>query len=159
MASASFGHFAEIQEALILVGQPPPVAGIGNAGGFRMMLEDRAGRGSQTLQETAAAMTARANQTPGLAQVFSLFETSTPQLYLDIDRTKAQLLGINIADVFSALQVYIGSAYVNDFNLVGRPFRAVHPAAPPHRHQAQDLPQIPLRHRTARARPARSFTP
>src|SRR5260370_28773452 len=98
MASASFGHFAEIQEALILVVQPPPVAGIGNAGGFRMMIEDRAGRGSQTLQETAAAMTARANQTPGLAPAFSPFQTSTPQPYLDIHRTPAQLPGITTAD-------------------------------------------------------------
>ena len=68
-------------------------------------------------------MMGRAAQTPGLQQVFSLFETSTPQLYLDIDRTKAQLLGINMPDVFAALQIYLGSAYVNDFNLFGRTFR------------------------------------
>ncbi len=99
--------------------QPPPVQGIGNAGGFRMMVEDRAGRGSQALQEAVTAMMSKAAQTPGLTQVFTLFENSTPQLYLDIDRTKAQLLGINVPDVFAALQVYIGSAYVNDFNLFG----------------------------------------
>ncbi len=103
--------------------QPPPVQGIGNAGGFRMMVEDRAGRGPQALQQAVGAMMGRAAQTPGLMQVFSLFEISTPQLYLDIDRNKAQLLGINMPDVFNALQVYIGSAYVNDFNLFGRTFR------------------------------------
>ena len=68
-------------------------------------------------------MMGSAAQTPGVQQVFSLFETSTPQLYLDIDRTKAQLLGINVPDVFAALQTYLGSAYVNDFNLFGRTFR------------------------------------
>ena len=65
----------------------------------------------------------RAAQTPGVQQVFSLFETATPQLYLDIDRNKAQMLGINVADVFAALQIYLGSVYVNDFNLFGRTFR------------------------------------
>ena len=112
-----------IQEALVFVVQPPPVQGIGNAGGFRMMIEDRAGRGPEALQDAVCAMMGAAAQTPGLVQVFSLFETSTPQLYLDIDRTKAQLLGINVPDVFSALQIYLGSSYVNDFNLFGRTFR------------------------------------
>ena len=70
-------------------------------------------------------MMGRAAQTPGVQQVFSLFETSTPQLYLDIDRVKAQLLGINVPDVFAALQIYLGSSYVNDFNLFGRTFRVI----------------------------------
>ena len=75
---------------------PPPVPGIGTAGGFRMMVEDRAGHGPAALRRPTASLMARANQTPGLSQVFTLFETSTPQVYLDIDRTKAQLLGINV---------------------------------------------------------------
>ncbi len=116
-------RYAAIQEAQIFVVQPPPVPGIGNAGGFRMMVEDRAGRGPQALQAAVGAMQGRALQTPGLVQVFSLFETATPQLYLDIDRVKAQMLGINVTDVFSALQIFLGSAYVNDFNLFGRTFR------------------------------------
>ena len=99
-----FKRYAEIQDALLLVVLPPPVQGIGNAGGFRMMVEDRSGRGPQALQAAVGVMMGHAAQTPGLAQVFSLFETATPQLYLDIDRTKAQMLGINIQDVFSALQ-------------------------------------------------------
>ena len=114
-----------IKDGLIFVAAPPPVAGIGNAGGFRMMVEDRAGRGSQALQGAVYAMMGRAAQTPGLTQVYSLFENTTPQLYLDIDRIKAQLLGINIPDVFAALQIYLGSAYVNDFNLFGRTYRVV----------------------------------
>ncbi|HEX2652576.1 MAG TPA: efflux RND transporter permease subunit, partial [Xanthobacteraceae bacterium] len=106
-----FGRLSSIQEAFTVVVPPPPVRGIGNSGGFRMMIEDRAGRGSAALQSAVYGMMGRASQTPGVTQVFSLFETSTPQLYLDIDRTKAQLLGINVTDVFSALQTYLGSSY------------------------------------------------
>src|SRR5919109_1223387 len=118
-----FQRLSTIQEGFIVVVAPPPVRGIGNAGGFRMMIQDRSGHGSEALQQTVFAMMGRAAHTPGVTQVFSLFETSTPQLYLDIDRTKAQMLGINISDVFSALQTYLGSYYVNDFNLLGRTFR------------------------------------
>jgi hypothetical protein len=109
-----FQRFASIQEGLVIVVMPPPVRGIGTSGGFRMMVEDRANAGPQALQGAVYAMMGRAAQRPGLAQVFSLFEASTPQLYLDIDRTKVQLLGVNMADVFSALQTYLGSTYVND---------------------------------------------
>ena len=87
--------------------------------------------------------------------MFTLFETSTPQLYLDIDRAKAQLLGINVADVFSALQVFIGSAYVNDFNLFGRTFRVMAQADGPYRderarHAQAAGAQLERRHRAAR---------
>ena len=102
---------------------PPPVRGIGTAGGFRMMVEDRAGQGPAALRRPPRRLTARAGQTPACPRSFTLFETSTPQVYLNIDRTKAQLLGINVQDVFNALQIYIGSSYVNDFNLFGRTFR------------------------------------
>jgi hydrophobe/amphiphile efflux-1 (HAE1) family protein len=155
---ALFGKFAAIQEALILVVQPPPVSGIGNAGGFRMMVEDRGARGPQALQAAAAAMTTRANQTPGLNQVFTLFETSTPQLYLDIDRAKAELLGINVADVFSALQVFIGSAYVNDFNLFGRTFRVTAQADAPFRENTRDVLSLRVRNANGDTVPLGSFT-
>jgi len=155
---ALFGKFAAIQDALILVIQPPPVSGIGNAGGFRMMVEDRGGRGPQALQAAAVAMMGRANQTPGLTQVFTLFETSTPQLYLDIDRAKAQLLGINVADVFSALQVYLGSAYVNDFNLFGRTFRVTAQADGSYRGDARDVLGLRVRNANGDTVPLGSFT-
>ena len=120
-----------IQEGLVLVIAPPRVRGIGTSGGFRMMVEDRAGRGPEALQAAVSAMMGRAAQTPGVRQVFSLFESSTPQVYLDIDRTKAQMLGINVPDVFGALQTYLGSFYVNDFNLLGRTFRVTAQAETP----------------------------
>src|SRR5579883_2121149 len=155
---ALFGKFASIQDALMLVIQPPPVSGIGTAGGFRMMVEDRGGRGPQALQAAASALISRANQTPGLSQVFTLFETSTPQLYLDIDRAKAQLLGINVADVFSTLQVFLGSAYVNDFNLFGRTFRVTAQADARYREDARDVLSLRVRNANGDAVPLGSFT-
>ena len=153
-----FKRLAGFQEALILVIQPPPVAGIGNAGGVRMMVEDRAARGSQALLEATTAMVTKASQTPGLTQVFTLFENSTPQIYLDIDRTKAQMLGVNVADVFGELQVYIGSAYVNDFNLLGRTFRVTAQADAPYRRDPSDILKIRVRNESGETVPLGSFT-
>ena len=161
-ASAIVGHLFQrlsvIQEGLVLVVAPPPVFGIGNAGGFRMMVEDRGGGGSQALQGAVYAMMGRANQTPGLVQVFSLFETSTPQLYLDIDRNKAQLLGINVPDVFNALQTYLGSSYVNDFNLLGRTFRVMAQADSRYRLDSADVLRIRVRNANGETVPLGSFT-
>ena len=153
-----FKRFASIQEALVLVILPPPVAGIGNAGGFRMMVEDRGGRGPVALQGAVYAMMGKAAQTPGVAQVFSLFETATPQLYLDIDRTKAQLLGINIPDVFAALQTYLGSSYVNDFNMLGRTFRVTAQGDGKDRLQAEDALKIRVRNANGETVPIGAFT-
>lgn len=155
---ALFAKFASIQEAAVFVVLPPPVRGVGNAGGFRMMIEDRAGQGPAALQAAAYAMMGRAAQTPGLQQVFTLFETSTPQLYLDIDRTKVQLLGINVQDVFSALQIYLGSAYVNDFNLFGRTFRVLAQADAPFRSDPKDVLKIRVRNASGETVPLGAFT-
>jgi multidrug efflux pump len=153
-----FQRLAAIQDALIFVAAPPAVSGIGNAGGFRMMVEDRAGLGSQALQNAAYAMMGRAAQTPGLTQVYSLFENTTPQLYLDIDRTKVQLLGINIPDVFAALQIYLGSAYVNDFNLFGRTYRVVAQAQSGYRADTKDVLNIRVRNKNGDTVPLGAFT-
>ncbi|MCW5681407.1 MAG: multidrug efflux RND transporter permease subunit [Xanthobacteraceae bacterium] len=153
-----FQKLSSIQEGLVLVIQPPPVQGIGNAGGFRMMIQDRTGQGPAALQGVVYAMMGRAAQTAGVSQVFSLFENQTPQLYLDIDRQKAQLLGINITDVFSALQIYIGSAYVNDFNLFGRTFRVMAQAEAQDRLDPDDVLKIRVRNAQGQTVPLGSFT-
>jgi hydrophobe/amphiphile efflux-1 (HAE1) family protein len=153
-----FKRLAAIEEAQILVVAPPPVSGIGNAGGFRMMVEDRAGHGSVALQNAAYAMMGRAAQTPGLVQVFSLFETQTPQIYLDIDRTKVELLGINVPDVFAALQIYLGSLYVNDFNLFGRTYRVMAQAASQFRNDTEDILKIRVRNNNGETVPLGAFT-
>jgi hydrophobe/amphiphile efflux-1 (HAE1) family protein len=153
-----YGRLSAIQEALIFVVPPPPVQGIGNAGGFRMMVEDRAGYGPQALQEAVGTMMRRAAETPGLTHVFSLFETATPELYLDIDRTKAQMLGVAVPDVFAALQIYIGSVYVNDFNLFGRTFRVTEQADSAYRMNRKDILNIRVRNASGGTVPLGSFT-
>ena len=153
-----FKRLSPIHEGLVIVVAPPPVAGIGNAGGFRMMVEDRGGRGPQALQGAVYAMMGQAAKTPGVTQVYSLFETSTPQLYLDIDRTKAQLLGVPVPDVFNALQVYLGSSYVNDFNLFGRTFRVVAQADSADRREPSDILKIRVRNSSGDTVPLGSFT-
>src|SRR5580693_4671346 len=151
-------RLSAIQDAFIVAVLPPPVMGIGTAGGFRMMVEDRGGRGAAALREAASALMARANGTTGLSQVFTLFETSTPQVYLDIDRTKAQLLGINVQDVFNALQIFIGSSYVNDFNLFGRTFRVTAQARDEDRQRIADVLKIRVRNSNGDTVPLGSFT-
>ncbi len=155
---ALLAKFSTIQDAMVLVVAPPPVRGIGSAGGFRMMIQDRGGNGSAALQQATMAMMVKANQRPGLQQVFTLFENATPQLYLDIDRVKAQMLGINITDVFTALQTYLGSAYVNDFNLLGRTFRVTAQADSPYRLDIKDILKIRVRNSAGETVPLGSFT-
>jgi hydrophobe/amphiphile efflux-1 (HAE1) family protein len=151
-------RLAAIDEGLVLVVQPPPVRGIGNAGGVRMMIQDRAGLGPQALDAAVRDMVAKASQIQGLTQVFSLFETSTPQLFLDIDRTKAQMLGVNVSDVFGALQTFLGSTYVNDFNLLGRTFRVTAQADAPYRLDTRDILKIRIRNHRGDTVPLGSFT-
>ncbi|MFG1477529.1 multidrug efflux RND transporter permease subunit [Xanthobacter sp. V4C-4] len=153
-----FGKLASIQEAQMLAVQPPPVQGIGNAGGFRMMVEDRDGAGLLALRNATYAMMGAAAQTPGLQQVYTLFETSTPQLYLDIDRQKAQLLKVNVNDVFTALQTFIGSTYVNDFNMFGRTFRVQAQADAKFRMGPKDVLAIRVRTVNGDTVPLGSFT-
>jgi len=158
IARTLFGRLSGIQEAFLIAVAPPPVRGIGTQGGFRMIIEDRAGRGSEALRAAIAAVIARAGQEPGIAQTFSLFETSTPQLYLDIDRTKAQMLGVNVPDVFGALQTYLGSSYVNDFNLLGRTFRVVAQSDSGYRLEPGDVLKIRVRNQNGDTVPLGSFT-
>ena len=155
---ALFAKMAAIEDAFVVVVQPPSVQGIGNAGGFRMMVEDRGDSGPAALQGAIYAMMGAAAKTPGLQQVFSLFETSTPQLFLDIDRVKAQLLGVRMPDVFNTLQVYIGGFYVNDFNLFGRTFRVQAQADAPYRLEPEDVLKLRVRNSSGETVPLGSFT-
>ena len=150
-------RLAPIREAQIVIVQPPAVPGIGNSSGFRMMIEDRAGQGPQALQSAVFALSSRANQLPEVRNAFSFFETQTPQLFVDIDRTKAQLLGVNLADVFGALQTYLGSSYVNDFNMFGRTFRVSAQALSEYRLDASDVLRIRVRNATGDSVPLASF--
>ena len=97
------GQMQALREAFVLVIPPPSVPGIGTGGGFKLYVQDRAGRGPRALEQAVGAITGPANQTPGLVQVFTLFNTSTPQIYADIDRTKAEMLGVPITRFFDTL--------------------------------------------------------
>jgi hydrophobe/amphiphile efflux-1 (HAE1) family protein len=112
-----------LREAFVLVIPPPSVPGIGTGGGFKMYVQDRAGRGPRALEQAVGSVVGPANRTPGLVQVFTLFNTSTPQVYADIDRTKAETLGVPITRFFDTLSTYMGSTFVNDFNILGRTYR------------------------------------
>ena len=134
-----------MQEALALVINPPPVRGVGTGGGFKLYVEDRRGRGIQALAEATDALVARANQEPGLAQVFTLFNTRTPKVYADIDRAKAEMLGVPVGNVFDTLNVYLGSAYVNDFNYLGRTYRVQVQADGQYRREIRDIANLKAR--------------
>jgi hydrophobe/amphiphile efflux-1 (HAE1) family protein len=112
-----------IQEAIAIVIVPPAVRGIGNAQGFSMRLQDRRGYGSDELSRVAQELIRTANATPGIRNTFTTFQTVTPQLFIDVDRDKAQMLRVPLNNVFEALRIYMGSAYVNDFNMFGRTYR------------------------------------
>jgi HAE1 family hydrophobic/amphiphilic exporter-1 len=112
-----------IEEAFIIAVPPPPVRGLGNQGGFRMQVQDRPGQGVRPLVAAVYELMGRARQTPGLVGVFTTFNASSPQLYLRIDRQKAQMLNVPIANIFEALEINLGSSYVNDFNLFDRTYQ------------------------------------
>jgi hydrophobe/amphiphile efflux-1 (HAE1) family protein len=134
-----------IGDAYVLTIPPPPVQGIGNSGGFKMMLEDRAGLGSEALVGAAKALVAAANKDPDFAGVYTLFNTGSPSIYADIDRAKAEKVGLTPTDVFSTLQVYLGSQYVNDFNLLGRTYQVIVQADGRFRRNQQDLTDLRAR--------------
>jgi len=112
--------FAMIQDGLVLVFPPPSVRGIGNAGGFKMQIQDRRGAGLEALQAATDRMIAKASAGHGLVGLFTSFRSQVPQIYLDIDRRKVEALDVPINSVFNSLQAYLGSTYVNDFNFLNR---------------------------------------
>ena len=134
-----------IQEAFIITIPPPPVNGIGTAGGFKMMVQDRGGAGPQALEAAVNKLAAAANQTPGLVGVFSSFSTRTPTVFADIDRVKAEKLGVTPSQVFAAMQVYLGSAYINDFNFLGRTYEVLAQADAPWRLTTDDIGRLKTR--------------
>jgi multidrug efflux pump subunit AcrB len=129
----------------VLVIQPPPVQGLGSAGGFKMMLEDREGLGSEALVHAANALISAANKDPAFAGVFTLFNAGAPSVYADIDRLKAEKVGLTPTDVFSTLQVYLGSQYVNDFNYLGRTYQVIVQADGRFRQTSNDISRLKAR--------------
>ncbi|RWG45463.1 multidrug efflux RND transporter permease subunit [Mesorhizobium sp.] len=137
----------ELPEAFALSFDPPSIPGIGTTGGFEFQVEDLTGRGSAALNDVTQAVLAEARKQPELnpQQLFSSFSTSTPQFNYDLDRNKAKLLGLSLPDVFNTLQIYLGSLYVNDFNLFGRTFRVTIQADKDARAGAADISRLYVR--------------
>ncbi|AJK45792.1 efflux RND transporter permease subunit [Burkholderia plantarii] len=134
-----------IKDAYVLTIPPPPVQGLGSAGGFKLMLEDRAGLGPEALVKAAKSLVAAANKDPHFAGVFTLFNAGSPSVFADIDRVKAQKLGVTPTDVFSTLQVYLGSQYVNDFNYLGRTYEVIVQADGSFRRSGADISRLKTR--------------
>jgi hydrophobe/amphiphile efflux-1 (HAE1) family protein len=137
----------QIPDAIVFAIEPPAIQGLGVTGGFEFQLEDLAGRGSQALNDAAQALLAEARKQPELDpyQLFTTFSTSTPQFIYDLDRNKAKLLGLSLPDVFSTLQIYLGSLYINDLNLFGRTFRVTLQADQNARATATDISRLYVR--------------
>ena len=134
-----------IQEAGVFVFIPPPVRGMGGQTGFSMRLQNRANLSSDEFARVAQGFIQAANQTPGIVNVFTTFATSTPQLYVDVDRDKAQMLKVPLSAIFEALRVYMGSAYVNDFNMFGRTYRVTAQADQGFRFEPENIARIRVR--------------
>ena len=145
VAQALNGRFASIQEAFVAVFPPPPIQGLGSTGGFKMQVQDRGALGARQLFQASEALIAQANQQPQLRGVFSSFRMNVPQVWIDIDRERARRQDVPLPDLFATLGVYLGSAYVNDFNRFGRTYQVVAQADAPFRSQIEDIGNLRVR--------------
>jgi hydrophobe/amphiphile efflux-1 (HAE1) family protein len=136
----------QISGANIFMIAPPAVQGLGNGSGFVMMVEDKSANGGwRGLEGATGAMMGAAMQEKKVTQVFSLFNTANPKIRADVDRDKAQIMGVEPGQVFDAISTYIGSTYVNDFNLLGRTFRVTAQAEPASRDDISDIGRLQVR--------------
>ena len=136
-----------IQEAICFALNPPPIQGLGAAGGFEYQLQDRGNAGMNQLQAIADDLVLAANSAPALTRMNSNFRATVPQLYLDVDRIKAKTLGVPLSSIFATLQAYLGSAYVNDFNIFGRTYKVMIQADQQFRSRVEDIGRLEVRDR------------
>ena len=139
--------FAAIDEAFVAVFPPPPIQGLGTTGGFKLQIEDRANKGFEALFNSLQATIAKAQQDPALMGLYSSFRIQVPQMDIDIDREQALIQGIPLDEVFNALQVYLGSVYVNDFNLFGRTYQVNAQADADYRQDPEQILNLKVRNR------------
>jgi len=134
-----------IKEGMAFVMMPPPIDGMGSGAGYSLFIEDRAGLGYGALQEAAAALQGAVMTTPGMGFPFSGYQSNVPQLDIEVDRVKAKAQGVSLTELFSTLQVYLGSAYVNDFNMLGRTWRVYAQADGDFRRTVEDVVNLKTR--------------
>ncbi|MEI7606380.1 MAG: multidrug efflux RND transporter permease subunit [Rhodospirillaceae bacterium] len=147
------GKYFGLRDAFIAIFPPPPVMGLGTIGGFKLQVEDRTDQGYETLDRVLREVTAKARKAPELAGVFSSYNISVPQLFADLDRTKAMQLGVDVQDVFNTMQIYLGSLYVNDFNKFGRTYQVVAQADKEFRSKPDDILKLQTRNDAGRMVP------
>ncbi len=150
-------ELAAVQDAIVFPFNLPPILGLGSTGGFQYALESLQGQAPADLAATLGGLVVAANQQPELAGVFSTYAADTPQIYLDIDRDKAQVLGIGISEIFSALQATLGGFYINDFNLFGRTWQVNVQAETPFRMSVDDIYRIYVRNARGAMVPIRAL--
>ena len=148
IAGALMGQYMGMDDAFVAIFPPPPVMGLGTVGGFKLQIEDRTDQGYQALDNTLKAVLGAAWQNPALANVFSGYNINSPQIYADLDRTKALQRGVAVQDIFSTMQVYLGSYYVNDFNQFGRTYQVIAQADRDFRGTAEDIARLQVRNAT-----------
>jgi len=136
-----------IKDAFIFVLSPPPVSGLGNAGGFKLQLLDRNSLGEQALAGAVGGTLGGVYGNPhsDLTQVFSNYQINVPQLYADVDRTRAKQMGVSLTDIYDTMQLYLGSLYVNDFNRFGKTYQVIVQADAQYRADADSIPQLKTR--------------
>lgn len=159
-------RFFAMPEATIVAFNPPAIPGLGATGGFDLRLQARGGQSQEDLAEAMRALIFKANQTPGLAGVFSTFTADVPQVYLDIDRKRAEVLGVSPGTIFAAMQAHFGSSYVDDFNIFSRVFQVRIQDEPQFRSRVEDVQRLHVRSRNGElvslqtiAKPSTSFGP
>jgi hydrophobe/amphiphile efflux-1 (HAE1) family protein len=137
--------FNQIPEALVQPFGPPPIQGVGATGGFRLMVQDRSGGNYKQLEAVARDLAAAGDQQPGLVGLYSSFRADQPQMYVDVDRAKAKSMDVPLTNIFDTLQIYLGSAYVNDFTYLGRSFQVTAQAASKFRVTPADILKLKTR--------------
>ena len=153
----TFGGGAQIRQANVLPFNLPPIIGLSTSGGFEYQLEALEGQDPAAIGSVTSGLIGAANRDPRLTRVFSTFTATNPSIYLDIDRAKAQALGLNISDVFTALQATLGGIYVNNFNLYGRTWQVNVQGEAANRGDISDIWQIYVRNSTGQMVPIRSI--
>ncbi|MEI9899894.1 MAG: multidrug efflux RND transporter permease subunit, partial [Hyphomicrobium sp.] len=143
----------DIEESKTTVTIPPPVRGMGGQTGFSMRLQNRANMTPAEFEKVANEFIASANEIPGIRNAFTTYSTGTPQLYVDVDRNKAQMLHVPLEEIFEALRIYLGSAYVNDFNMFGRTFRVTAQADSNFRLDPENVSRIRVRNESGQMVP------
>jgi multidrug efflux pump len=138
-------QYAAIPEAFIAIFPPPPVQGLGTVGGFKLQIEDRTNLGYEALNNVLGEVLNKAYQTPELTGIFSSYKINVPQLYAELDRTKAMQLGLDVDQVFEAMQIYLGSYYINDFNNFGRTYQVIAQAEKEFRDTPEDISHLKVR--------------